>query len=298
MSRGSSFPMVPVPEALEAVLQQAQVAQVGEEEVPLARALGRVLARDVAAQQPLPPFPASIKDGYALHVTEEGLAGTEGKEFAVQGRVLAGADVSQWHEPLAEDGIYPIMTGAPVPPNCNAVVMVEWTELLERKADGSEGRVRLLRAVPKVGHDIRPVGSDLAPGTTVLEKGVRLGAAEVGLLASVGAQRVAVRRPVRVAVMSTGDELLDTAADQQSAISTQGKIWDSNRPMLLALVEEFGGGMWEAVDLGIAKDDPAGTEEALRRAMADADLVISSGGVSMGDVDLVKGYTPLAPHRH
>jgi gephyrin len=262
----SHYAMLPVPEALEIVLAQAQV--LGTIYVPLATALGRVLAEPVLAQDPLPPFAASIKDGYAVWAADGP------GEYPIVGEATAGRI-----PPFAvtPGSVAYITTGAPVPSGADAVVMVEETELLP----GRNGvtYVRIGKQV-KPGADMRPVGYDVATGEEVLPAGVRLGAAEVGLLATVGQATVPVVQQARVAVLSTGDELADVGAALQP-----GKIRDSNRSTLLAAVMAAGG---EAIDLGIAPDDQALLEAKVRQGLEEADIVLTSGGVSMGNLDFIK----------
>jgi len=258
--------MLPVPEALEIVLAQAQVLATAH--VPLAAALGRVLAEPVVAHDPLPPFAASIKDGYAV------CAADGPGEYPIIGEATAGRI-----PPFAvtPGSVAYITTGAPMPPGADAVVMVEETELLPTRS--GVAYVRIGRQV-KSGADVRPVGYDVAVGEEVLPAGMRLGAAELGLLATVGRAIVPIVRQPRVAVLSTGDELSDIDAALQP-----GKIRDSNRSTLLAAVTVAGG---EAIDLGIAPDDQVQLEAKVHQGLEEADIVITSGGVSMGNLDFIK----------
>jgi gephyrin len=265
-----------VPAALEIVLAQAQPLE--SIEVPLAAALGRVLAAPVLAHDPLPPFAASIKDGYAVW------AGDGPGEYPVAGEATAGRMPSFQVTP---GSVAYITTGAPLPPGADAVVMVEETELLPQR-DGVT-YVRIGRRV-KPGADVRPVGYDVATGEEVLAAGVRLGAAELGLLATVGQATIPVVRQPRVAVLSTGDELTDPGA-----ALLPGKIRDSNRITLLAAVTAAGG---EAIDLGIAPDDQELLQEKLQHGLRQADVVVTSGGVSMGNLDFIKPLLEVAGTVH
>ncbi len=265
--RESPYPMIEVEEALARVL--AEVGPLSHEALPFDRAQGRVLAAAVHAAEPLPPFPASTVDGFAV-VAAEGAAAR-----ALVGEQFAGYDAALR---VQAGQAARITTGAPVPAGADAVMMVEWSH--ER-----EGYVSFTRTV-SAGDFIRPIGSDIAAGQQVLAPGALLGAAELGLLATVGATTVRAHRRAVVGVMSTGDELVEP--NQQPG---PGQIRDSNRFSLMAAVREAGA---EAEDLGIAPD----TYEALRafveEGVARCDVLISSGGVSMGELDLVK---PLLEER-
>ena len=271
MKTKSTYPMVSVEDALEVTLAQARPLQ------PVARRLsnvrGAILAADVAAQEPLPPFPASTKDGYAV-VAADGPG-----DYPLVGEVSAGA--------LADFAVAPgtvayITTGAPLPAGADAVVMIEETERLE--TDSTPANVRI-KAQVQSGADVRPVGIDVEAGQTVLAAGERLDAAEVGLLATAGVVDVPVYPRPKVAVLSTGDELIEPG-DRLGP----GQIRDSNRAMLLAAIEAVGG---EPVDLGIAEDSQEALEARVQDGLAQADILLTSGGVSMGELDLVK---PLLEH--
>ncbi|MFZ4519467.1 MAG: gephyrin-like molybdotransferase Glp [Microthrixaceae bacterium] len=239
--------------------------------VPVADALGLVLAEPVVAATAVPPFDNSAVDGVAVRCAD--VAGP-GAELPVVGEVAAGS-VAQ--RPLEPGCAVRIMTGAPVPEGADAVVMVEDTEVV-RAADGAE--VVRVAVVPEPRRHIRPAGDDIRPGDTVLEPRVLLGEAHLGLLATLGREQVdVVRRPV-VGVLSTGDELVPPGRPLGP-----GQIHDSNRVTLLALCRAAG---FEAVDLGLWGDDEAPLEEALRDAADRCDAVLTSGGVSMGDHDPVK----------
>ncbi len=242
------------------------------ETVPLGRAVGRVLAADVVAADSVPPFDNSGMDGYAVVAAD--LAGAaEGRpvELPVLGTILAGSPPL----PSVEPGTaVRIMTGAPVPPGADAVVMVERT----RSLDG--GRRVAVGAAVERGTAVRRAGEDVRPGDVVASAGTVLTPAHLGVLANVGATEVATLRPPRVGVLSTGDELVDDGRPLGP-----GQIRESNRPMLLALVAAAGA---EPVDLGCIPDDEVAIAAAIGEGVGTCDAVISSGGVSMGDVDLVK----------
>jgi gephyrin len=267
----SSYSMLSVDAALAAVLAQADALPAIT--VDLHTALGHVLAETIYAGEPLPPFVASVKDGYAV------IAADGPGIYPVVGEVTAGR--------LADFNLQPgtvayITTGAPMPPGADAVVMVEETEQLP--AQNGTPQVRIDVGV-KAGSDVRPVGVDVAPGEAVLAAGERLGAAEIGLLATVGRTDIPVHPRPRVAVLSTGDELVDPGASLG-----QGQIRDSNRAMLMAAIRASGG---DPLDLGIAGDSERQLRERIETGLRDADVLITSGGVSMGDLDLIK---PLLEH--
>ena len=260
----STYPMLPVADALALVLAKAE--PLPPVPVPLHAALGKVLAQDVRARDTLPPFPAAVKDGYAV-VAADGPG-----DFPVVGAVTAG------HVPdfrVQPGSVAYITTGAPLPPGADAVVMVEETELLP----GATQRVRIHARV-LAGADVRPVGFDVAAGDRVLPAGTRLGPAEIGILATVGQVSVPLHPAPKVALLSTGDELVDPSQPLRP-----GQIRDSNRATLHAAVVAAGG---EVVDLGIARDSQADIEQRIRAGLAAADILVTSGGVSMGELDYVK----------
>jgi len=238
------------------------------EETDLRSTLGMVLAADVVAEHPIPPFPNSGMDGFAVRSADVASAPVE---LQVVEDVAAGSVPSV---PVEPGTAIKIMTGAPMPEGADAVVIVEDSESLD------DGVVRLLSSASP-GQHVRRAGGDIEAGTTVLTAGTRLTAHQVGLLASVGASAPTVtRRPV-VAILSTGDELV--AAD--TPVLRPGAIRDSNRPMLVGLLREFGA---EVLDLGIVPDDARLLRSVLEEAADRADAVVTSGGVSMGEYDLVK----------
>ncbi len=271
----STYPMLAVETALAIVLEQA--APLAPIRTPLAAAHRHILAEAVHASKPLPPFPASVKDGYAV------VAGDGPGVYPVIGEVTAGrvADFT-----VRPGTVAYITTGAPLPAGADAVVMVEETEELatatQSNEDAKPGGQRQVRIQARVsaGADVRPIGYDVAVGQEVLPAGAYLGAAEIGLLATIGAAEVSVHPAPRVAILSTGDELVEADAPL-----SPGKIHDSNRPTLAAAIEALGG---VVVDLGIAGDALAAIESAVERGLTEADILLTSGGVSMGNLDLLK----------
>ncbi len=263
----SPYPMLPFDEAILRVL--AEVAPLAHETRRFDSAPGMVLAQDVVAQDPLPPFPASTVDGFAVIAAD----GAETRRLV--GDQFAGYDARLTIRPGQTARI---TTGAPLPTGADAVLMVEWS----RETDG---RVAFDRGV-NAGDYVRQVGSDIATGQVVLSKGMRIGAAEIGLLATTGLVEVEViRRPI-VGVMSTGDELVEPHETPGA-----GQIRDSNRAALMAAVREAGA---EPLDLGIAPDEVSALHGFVMAGLARCDALITSGGVSMGERDLVKPL--LAEH--
>lgn len=262
--------MVPFAEARAHVVERCVPR--GPAPVALDDALGCVLAGAVVAGEPVPPWDNSAMDGYAVRAADVAGASADAPvRLRVAGTVLAGqgAEVE-----VGPGTAVRIMTGAPVPTGADAVVMVERTR---GGPDATE--VEVLEAV-LAGRNVRPAGDDIRPGTEVLAGGTLLGPGHLGVLASVGVRRpVVIRRP-RLGIISTGDELVDD--DRPLG---PGQIRESNRPTLVALARSFG---VDAIDLGSVPDDPDAIRAALLDGAATCDAVATSGGVSMGDVDLVK----------
>lgn len=258
--------MRPLEDARADVL--AAMVRLDDEEVDLADAAGRVLAANAVAHNDVPPFPNSAMDGFAV---------IAGDVSSVPARLEILEDVPAGS--VATTAVRPgtaikIMTGAPMPEGADAVVKVESTSRPDDRT------VEIHESVPS-GTAVRPAGGDVASGTTVVTAGTRIGPVETALLATVGSARVRVsRRPV-VAVMSTGDEL----RVPETADLGPGEIRDSNRPLMRALLAETGA---EVLDMGIVRDDEAALTSALTDAAARADAIVTSGGVSMGEYDLIK----------
>lgn len=261
MRRESPYPMVPIDEAHRLIM--ARAAPLGVEEVDALAADGRVLAEAVLAPEDVPDVPKASMDGYALRAGD-GLA-----ERRVVAELTAGGEPGLV---IGAGAAARIMTGAPMPAGADAMVPVELTE--ER-----DGTLRVGRELSP-GDYVHTVGQDVARGAPVLARGLALGAPEVGLLATLGLTRVRVYRRPRVAVLATGDEVVEPGSPRPA-----GAVYDSNRYALLAAAREAG---CEVVALGIARDSHAEQRAAILRGLAAADVVITSGGVSMGTRDLIK----------
>ena len=258
--------MVPLDDAINRVLERCSPLPPGP--VPTPEAVGLVLAGDVVATEPVPPFANTAMDGYAVRAADTTDAPVT---LPVVTEVAAGHPADR---PLRPGEAMRIFTGAPVPDGADAVVMVERTERL----DGGRS-VRIdVRVEP--GNHLRAAGEDLAAGERVFGPGDEVTPARLGVLASLGVQEVVAHPRPRVGVMSTGDELVTGTTPLRP-----GQIRDSNRPTLLALAVQAG---FEPVDLGRVPDDEDAISAAIERGARSCDAVMSSGGVSMGDIDLVR----------
>lgn len=241
--------------------------------------VGAVLAEDVKASENVPAFRASIVDGYAVVVPKsgnmKGIFPVTAISHAAPGEV----------QRLEEGEIARITTGAPLPPGATSVIMVEDTILKSKTDDDQEEKeVELLAENVNEGENIREIGSDVKENSLILQKGEQISAVggEIGLMASVGTSTVKIyRRPV-VGVLSTGDEIINH--DRGGSLRL-GEVRDTNRPTLISAAKDWG---YEVIDLGIASDKPGSLEETLRDGMRHADLIITTGGVSMGELDLLK----------
>ncbi|KAF1045836.1 molybdopterin molybdotransferase MoeA [Xylophilus sp.] len=262
-------PLRPLDDALAALLAHAR--PLATEQVDTFDADGRVLAQDLVSELHVPPHDNSAMDGYALRAADAAVAGAE---LPVSQRIAAGAVPA----PLLPGTAARIFTGAPMPAGADTVVIQEDTESLQ---DGS--RVRFT-APARPDQSVRRAGEDVARGQTVLRAGERLGPAALGLAAGIGAARLTVSRRPRVALFSTGDELVMPGTVPPSQLPP-GAIYNSNRFFLRALLGRFG---CEVSDVGIVPDRRDATIEALRAAAAGSDLVLTSGGVSVGEEDHVR----------
>ncbi len=269
--------MISVEEALYKILQEVDVLD--EERVPILDSLGQVLAEDIKSDINVPPLDNSAMDGYAVLSRDTADASRRSPNILrVIDTVMAG---SLSYKEVTPGNAVRIMTGAPVPRGADAVVQFENTDDEERRKSASVEPVQEIGILEEaeIGLNIRRAGEDIASGATVLKKGTVIRPSELGLLASVGRGQVKViRRPV-IAVLATGDELVNIDKPLP-----EGKIYNSNTYSIASLVKRYG-----AIPkiLGIARDNEEDLVNKLRQAQ-DADMLVSTGGVSMGDYDMVK----------
>jgi molybdopterin molybdotransferase len=260
-------PLLPVADA-ERLIGEGVTPVSGSENVPLREAVGRVVAADIVAPLHLPPFDNSAVDGYA--VRPEDLDGERERRLVVIDRVAAGHAGTRQLKPGEAVRIF---TGAPMPPGADTVFMQE-----DCRLDGDHV------VVPpglQRGANRRLAGEDICAGAVGLRAGRRLNAADVALAAALGLSALDVRRRVRVALFSTGDEIAEPGSPLASAA-----LYDSNRYLLLELIRRFGGAV---TDLGILRDEPKALARAITAAADSHDLVLTSGGVSTGEADYVRG---------
>ncbi|ROL66977.1 molybdopterin molybdenumtransferase MoeA [Pseudomonas protegens] len=260
---GKQGALMPVEEALERLLAMAEAAPIVERErLPLAASEGRVLAEALVSSLDLPPWPNSAMDGYALRLED-----WTGEPLPVSQQVFAG----QSPEPLQPGTCARIFTGAPVPAGADCVEMQENAQVQDNQ------RVRFTEPL-KLGQNIRPQGQETTVGEQVLAAGTRLGPIEQGLAASLGCAELEVLRRVRVAVLSTGDELVEPGRPLGP-----GQIYNSNRVLLCSWLQRLG---CDVLDAGILPDDLAATRQRLAE-LGNVDLILSTGGVSVGEADFL-----------
>ena len=273
--------LVPLEEAQAAILAACPVLDIRR--VPLREAAGLVVAEAVTAQEDVPPFANTAMDGYAVRAADTTGAGRGRRpvRLDVVATLAAGAAPST---PVGSGQAVRIMTGAPLPPGADAVVMVEQT------ASADEGSVVEILVEARPGDHVRTAGSDVAAGATVFEPGAVLTPGHLGVLASLGRTEVDAVRRARVGVLSTGDELVEGPVPL-----APGQIRDSNRPLVLALVA---GARLEPVDLGIVADQPEALAAAVEAGVAACDALVTTGGVSAGDFDHMKAVLDRLGEMH
>jgi molybdopterin molybdotransferase len=261
MRRESPYPMVAVDEAARIIL--ANTAPLGIEEIDALSAEGRVLAETILAPENMPDVPKSAMDGYAIRAAD----GTAERQVI--------AELTAGNQPglvIGPGQAARIMTGAPMPSGADSMIPVEQTE--------EQGGVLRIARLLRPGDYVHTVGQDIAAGAAVLEPGTALGGADIGILATLGVTRIRAYRRPRVAVLATGDEVVEPSTERPA-----GSVRDSNRYALMAAAREAG---CETISLGIARDDRETQRAAILRGLELADVLITSGGVSMGTRDLIK----------
>ena len=264
--------MLSVPKALERLAANSRLL-VDSEMLALKQCPGRVLANDIVSEIDVPPADNSAMDGYALCL--ESWIGPE-DALEISQRITAGTPP----QPLEEGTVARIFTGAEIPSGADTVVIQERCE--------ADGELVLIQSVRTVGANIRPKGQDIQKGATVLQAGHRLRAQDLGLIASLGLAEVKVMQRLKVAIISTGEEL----AEPGEPIA-DGQIYNSNRYMLEAMLAGWG---FEVLDFGITADDPKIIADVMTKASNDADAIITTGGVSVGDEDHVKAVVESLGH--
>ncbi|MEY3796287.1 MAG: molybdopterin biosynthesis protein MoeA [Actinomycetota bacterium] len=282
----TSGSLIPIADARQLVL--ATCVASAPSNVSVDRATGFVLAQDVVSPEDVPPFANSAVDGYAVRAVDtSGAHSEQGISLRVVGEVAAGAPANI---AVGDGAAIRIMTGAPMPDGADSVVMVEDTKFVGDRGnfDGSQ-LVQIFKEV-RSGDAVRRAGDDVHAGDKVFEVGTEIRPSVAGVLASVNCRSPLVYPRVRVAVLSTGDELID-----DGSVLAPGQIRESNRTMLMGLVAQAGA---EAIDYGIVRDDEAALEAVLRQAATECDAIVTSGGVSMGDYDVVKAVLSRIAEMH
>lgn len=302
-------PMVPVPDAIRKVLMETARVLITSNakpnptvQIPLvdttppSTLLHKVLDQDVIMIQPgYPPYNASIMDGYAICSTECNTSDAPNQwTYRVVRKVYAGDD--QVHSPCASESsvlptAYYITTGAVVPDSCDCVVPIEECQVSE---DGQQIRI-MSHAKVSPNEWIRPIGCDIPPESIVLPKGHKIDPIALGLLKQSGVQSIAVKRPLVIGILSTGNELM-TSTQQDTDKQQKGKIPDVNRPILLNMIPTFGID-YTVMDLGHQRDDDVhAMAKTMDQALDNCDVIITTGGISMGETDIVERV--LIDHCH
>ncbi|ABL02431.1 molybdopterin molybdochelatase [Candidatus Ruthia magnifica str. Cm (Calyptogena magnifica)] len=264
-----SQPLLSIDEALEKLTNSVKVTN-STQLIRLDDALNRILVIDVHANISTPSFDNSAMDGYAINLKINQINTPGGFTFEITGRILAGSIGNA----LAPGCAARIFTGAPIPKDANTVLMQEECELIENKS-----KIKVYRPI-SLGENIRPMGNDIQSGNIILSKGTQLQPQDIALAASVGIDKLEVFHKIKVGVFFTGYELVNPGDTLQ-----QGKIFNSNRYLLVALLNKLG---CKITNLGSIKDTFNATCNALKALKSDCDLIITTGGVSVGEEDYIK----------
>ncbi|XP_071862416.1 molybdenum cofactor synthesis protein cinnamon [Bombus fervidus] len=272
-SRESPYPMISVEEALQLIHEHAELLNLnGTSEEDLEKCHGRILGGDLYSKYDLPPFRASIKDGYAVLASDG-----KGKRKVLSG-IKAGDTATAIK--LEHGTCVRVNTGAPIPDDATAVVQVEDTKLLKGTSDSMEEKEIEIMTEVQPYQDIRPIGCDIKKGELILKSGTKLGAIELGLAAACGYRKMLVTNLPKIGILSTGDEL-----QCPGTTLMPGHIYDSNKITLLTMLKENG---FDPLDMGIALDDESIMVHKIKHALKQVDVLITSGSVSMGDRDMLK----------
>lgn len=274
-SRFDMNPLIPVKDALQRLLADVEV-NCATQQVPLSAALNRVLAEQTVSLVDVPPQDNSSMDGYAVALAS--LNGTEQTILPLSQRIAAG----HAPQPLIAGSVARIFTGAEVPVGADAVIIQEQVSVDDKGVH--------LPANVEFRQNIRPRGQDLSAGELLHRVGKKLQPADIGVLASAGISQVRVYQPLKIAILSTGDELVEPGEPLGA-----GKIYNSNRAMLSALIQQLG---MQVVDIGKVADTLEATQQALQEAAQSADLIISTGGVSVGEEDHIKSAVDALGELH
>ncbi|XP_031847264.1 molybdenum cofactor synthesis protein cinnamon isoform X2 [Nomia melanderi] len=274
--RESPYPMISMEEALKIIYKNTDPLKLTLT-VDMEKAYGRILDSDVYSKYDLPPFRASIKDGYAVLASDgkgkrKVLSGIKAGDLATEIKLESGTCVR-------------VNTGAPIPDDATAVIQVEDTKFIKGTFDNKEEKEIEIMTEIKHGQDIRPIGCDIKKGELILKGGTKLEAVELGLLSACGYNEVSVTEFPNVGVLSTGDEL-----QCPGTVLRPGRVYDSNKITLLSVLKENG---FDPVDMGIAQDAEAIMVSKIQHALSQVDVLITTGSVSMGDRDMLK---PILQH--
>ncbi|BBP44334.1 gephyrin-like molybdotransferase Glp [Thiosulfativibrio zosterae] len=257
-------------EALFYLLSKAQVTQ-KTTQIAVREAFSRVLAQDIISPVNVPAYDNSMMDGYALHSYDL----EHNNVFEVSQRIAAG----QKGQPLKPGTVARIFTGAPIPEGANLVVMQEHTEEIASSENGQK-TIQINEKTTRPGQNIRVIGEDITENAVILKQGQKLRAQDLGLISSIGLPEVLVYEPIKVATFTTGDELLEPGQAPEF-----GKVFNANRAVLTGAIQNLG---FEWIDLGRVEDTLEATVAAMQKAASLADVVITTGGVSVGEEDHIK----------